>query len=57
MNFTPNLVRAPFRALQQSHNDLPVMFLDGPGGSQVPNCVLEAMTAYLGFFNSNLGGH
>ena len=57
MNFTPNLVRAQFRALQQSHNDLPVMFLDGPGGSQVPNCVLEAMTAYLGFFNSNLGGH
>ena len=48
MNFTPNLVRAQFRALQQSHNDLPVMFLDGPGGSQVPNCVLEAMTAYLG---------
>ncbi|CAM2911881.1 cysteine desulfurase-like protein [Vibrio neptunius] len=57
MNFTPNLVRAQFRALQQSHNDLPVMFLDGPGGSQVPNGVLEAMTAYLGFFNSNLGGH
>ncbi|MCG9596951.1 cysteine desulfurase-like protein [Vibrio sp. Isolate25] len=57
MNFTPNLVRAQFRALQQSHNDLPVMFLDGPGGSQVPNSVLEAMTAYLGFFNSNLGGH
>lgn len=57
MNFTPNLVRAQFGALQQIHNDLPVMFLDGPGGSQVPHSVLEAMTDYLGFYNANLGGH
>lgn len=57
MNFTPNLVRAQFGALQQTHNDLPVIFLDGPGGAQVPHSVLEAMTAYLGHFNSNLGGH
>ena len=51
MNFTPNLVRAQFSALQQTHNDLPVMFLDGPGGSQVPQSVLESMTDYLGHFN------
>lgn len=57
MNFTPNLVRSQFSALQQTHNDLPVTFLDGPGGSQVPQSVLEAMNAYLGFYNSNLGGH
>ncbi|UUM31607.1 cysteine desulfurase-like protein [Vibrio japonicus] len=57
MNFTPNLVRAQFGALQQTHNDLPVMFLDGPGGSQVPHSVLEAMTDYLGYYNANLGGH
>lgn len=57
MNFTPNLVRAQFGALQQIHNDLPVMFLDGPGGSQVPHSVLEAMTDYLGYYNANLGGH
>ena len=57
MNFTPNLVRAQFSALQQTHNDLPIIFLDGPGGSQVPQSVLEAMNAYLGFYNSNLGGH
>lgn len=57
MNFTPNLVRAQFSALQQTHNDFPVIFLDGPGGSQVPQSVLEAMNAYLGFYNSNLGGH
>jgi cysteine desulfurase family protein (TIGR01976 family) len=57
MSFTPNLSRAQFSALSQTHNDLPVIFLDGPGGSQVPKSVLEAMQAYLGFFNSNLGGH
>lgn len=57
MSFTPNLARAQFSALSQTHNDLPVIFLDGPGGSQVPKSVLEAMQAYLGFFNSNLGGH
>ncbi|MCG9647352.1 cysteine desulfurase-like protein [Vibrio brasiliensis] len=57
MSFTPNLARAQFSALSQIHNDLPVVFLDGPGGSQVPGSVLEAMNAYLGYFNSNLGGH
>lgn len=57
MSFTPNLARAQFSALSQTHNDLPVIFLDGPGGSQVPKSVLESMQAYLGFFNSNLGGH
>lgn len=57
MSFTPNLARAQFSALSQTHNDLPVVFLDGPGGSQVPGSVLEAMNAYLGYFNSNLGGH
>ncbi|MGD8170244.1 cysteine desulfurase-like protein [Vibrio sp. TRT 21S02] len=57
MNFTPNSVRAQFPALKQTHNHLPVIFLDGPGGSQVPESVLEAMTSYLGYYNSNLGGH
>lgn len=57
MSFTPNLARAQFSALGQTHNDLPVVFLDGPGGSQVPQSVLDAMQGYLGYFNSNLGGH
>ena len=45
MSFTPNLARAQFSALSQTFNDLPVTFLDGPGGSQVPQSVLEAMQA------------
>jgi cysteine desulfurase family protein (TIGR01976 family) len=31
-------------------------FLDGPGGSQVPREVLDAVSAYLGGSNANLGG-
>lgn len=57
MRFTPNTARAQFTALSQTHNNKPVVFLDGPGGSQVPQSVLTAMNEYLGFYNSNLGGH
>ncbi|EKO3367812.1 cysteine desulfurase-like protein [Vibrio fluvialis] len=57
MSFTPDQARVQFSALNQRINDKPVVFLDGPGGSQVPQSVLEKMTAYLGHYNSNLGGH
>ncbi|MFA0085671.1 cysteine desulfurase-like protein [Vibrio sp. 10N.261.51.F12] len=57
MHFTPNSARQCFPALGQTFNDKPVVFLDGPGGSQVPSSVLEAITQYLGRYNSNLGGH
>ncbi|WP_353498605.1 cysteine desulfurase-like protein [Vibrio chaetopteri] len=57
MHFTPDEARRQFAALSQMHNDKPVVFLDGPGGSQVPQSVLSAMNEYLGAYNSNLGGH
>lgn len=57
MTFTPEKVRSQFDALSQEYNGKPVCFLDGPGGSQVPRTVLRSMTQYLGYFNSNLGGH
>jgi cysteine desulfurase family protein (TIGR01976 family) len=44
-------VRARFSALQR-----PTAFFDGPGGTQVPDSVVEAMTAYLRESNANLGG-
>ncbi|BCL70278.1 cysteine desulfurase-like protein [Vibrio nigripulchritudo] len=56
MTFNVESARAQFPALSQLHNDKPVSFLDGPGGSQVPQSVLDEMTQYLGHFNSNLGG-
>ncbi|WP_129543245.1 cysteine desulfurase-like protein [Serratia sp. 1D1416] len=57
MTFTPELARAQFSALRQRHDDRPVIFFDGPGGSQVSQGVLEKMTDYLGKYNANLGGH
>lgn len=44
-------VRARFSAL-----DRPTAFLDAPGGTQTPDEVIEAMTAYLRESNANLGG-
>lgn len=57
MTFTPEIARAQFSALTQHYNDQPVIFFDGPGGSQVSRGVLEKMTDYLGKYNANLGGH
>jgi len=44
-------VRARFSALRS-----PIAFLDGPGGTQCPDCVIEAVAAYLREANANLGG-
>lgn len=34
----------------------PLAFLDGPGGTQVPDTVIEAVAGYLAESNANLGG-
>jgi cysteine desulfurase family protein (TIGR01976 family) len=44
-------VRARFSAL-----DRPLAFFDGPGGTQVPDTVIEAMVSHLREANANLGG-
>ncbi|PKG39772.1 cysteine desulfurase-like protein [Psychromonas sp. Urea-02u-13] len=56
MYFTANEARKQFPALQQKINNRAVYFFDGPGGTQVPESVLSAMTHYLGQYNANLGG-
>src|SRR5437868_4044135 len=45
-------VRARFSALQG-----PTAFLDGPGGTQCPDSVIDAIAGYLRESNANLGGH
>ncbi|MBN3561986.1 cysteine desulfurase-like protein [Aliamphritea spongicola] len=49
-------LRTQFPALLQEVNGQTPMFFDGPGGAQVSQQVLDAMTAYLGRYNANLGG-
>jgi cysteine desulfurase family protein (TIGR01976 family) len=44
-------VRARFTALQR-----PLAFFDGPGGTQVPDTVIDAIAGYLRDANANLGG-
>lgn len=45
--------RAQFPALDRVHNGFPVAYFDGPGGTQVPRNVAEAMTQYLFHHNAN----
>ena len=49
-------VRAQFPALAQSVNQHPAVFLDGPGGTQVPQRVIDAIADYLSRNNANTGG-
>src|SRR5690349_3799578 len=46
-------VRKHFPALNRQHNGKPVAYFDGPGGTQVPRAVVEAMTDYLYHHNAN----
>ena len=46
-------IRACFPALERVHNQLPVAYFDGPGGTQVPRPVVEAMSDYLYHHNAN----
>ncbi|HEV7745529.1 MAG TPA: cysteine desulfurase-like protein [Pyrinomonadaceae bacterium] len=46
-------IRASFPALARTHNNQPVAYFDGPGGTQVPRQVVEAMTDYLYHHNAN----
>ena len=49
-------IRGQFPALNQLRNDRTAIFLDGPGGTQVPQCVIDAMVHYLQTCNANHGG-
>ena len=49
-------VRSQFPALAQTVNGHPAAFLDGPGGTQVPQRVIDAISDYLRRDNANTGG-
>jgi cysteine desulfurase family protein (TIGR01976 family) len=46
-------IRSDFPALGRRHNGQSVAYLDGPGGTQVPRRVVEAMADYLFHHNAN----
>ena len=46
-------IRRCFPALARTHNGHLVAYFDGPGGTQVPQAVVEAMSDYLYHHNAN----
>ena len=46
-------IRKQFPALERVHNNYPVAYFDGPGGTQVPRYVVEQMSDYLYHHNAN----
>jgi cysteine desulfurase family protein (TIGR01976 family) len=49
-------IRSQFPSFAQSVNGHPPAFLDGPGGTQVPQRVIDAISDYLRHNNANTGG-
>jgi cysteine desulfurase family protein (TIGR01976 family) len=49
-------VRSQFPSLAQKVNGQPAVFLDGPGGTQAPQRVIDAISDYLARNNANTGG-
>ncbi|HEY8104839.1 MAG TPA: cysteine desulfurase-like protein [Gemmatimonadales bacterium] len=50
-------IRARFPALARRHGGHPVAYFDGPGGTQVPTDVVDAMADYLLHHNANTHWH
>jgi len=46
-------IRSHFPALERTQNGNPVAYFDGPGGTQVPRSVVDAMVDYLYHHNAN----
>ena len=54
--FDADALRAEFPALAREQDGRPVVFLDGPGGTQVPQRVIDAVVGYYRDTNANAGG-
>jgi cysteine desulfurase family protein (TIGR01976 family) len=54
--FDVDAVRRRFPALELIHDGRPMVFFDGPGGTQVPDTVIDAVSRYYRESNANHGG-
>jgi cysteine desulfurase family protein (TIGR01976 family) len=57
LSFDVEAIRAQYPALSLESGGKPVVYFDGPGGSQVPRRVVESMSSYLYSANANAGGN
>ena len=56
ISFDVERQRTLFPALSLTHGDQPIVFFDGPGGTQVPFSVIDAVSDYYRSANANHGG-
>ena len=54
---TVDAIRSQFPALARIYEGRPVAYFDGPGGTQVPGAVVDAMRDYLLHHNANTHWH
>lgn len=52
----PANIREQFPSLKRKHNNRPLVFFDGPAGTQVPQSVIDAISGYYTTSNSNTHG-
>lgn len=56
MKYDVNSIRAQFPALSRTVNGFPAVYFDSPGGTQVPQRVIDRMVDYMINHNANTGG-
>ncbi len=49
-------IRKQFPSLQRTHNSNPLVFIDGPAGTQVPQSVIDSIVHYYSNSNANTHG-
>ncbi len=54
--FDPTPLRARFPSLSLTLDAHPAVFFDNPGGTQVPEAVIDAVSSYYKSANANVGG-
>ncbi|WP_129633090.1 cysteine desulfurase-like protein [Candidatus Oscillochloris fontis] len=55
-DFNPHTIRPAFPALATQVQGRPAIFFDAPGGTQVPQMVIDAISGYLTHSNANTHG-
>ncbi len=53
MRISLDRIRSQYPALRRSHQGNPIAYFDGPGGTQVPQSVVNAISDYLLHHNAN----
>ncbi len=54
--FDPSAIRKQFPSLNRVHDGQPMVFIDGPAGTQVPQMVIDAISHYYTQSNANTHG-